>query len=128
MGNIGMPELIFIMVIALLIFGPKKLPELGKQLGKGLGEFKRASNDLKRTIDDEIEKAGRDEPPPVKPAEGVVSQASQVAQSPQGVQPVPFGRPDTGPAAPAFSAAPAVPATSEGAVPVERAGGPARPA
>jgi TatA/E family protein of Tat protein translocase len=52
-----MPELILILVLALLLFGPKKLPEIGKQLGKGLGEFKRASNDLKRSIEEEIEKA-----------------------------------------------------------------------
>ena len=57
MGNLGMPELIMILVLALLLFGPKKLPEIGKQVGKALGEFKRASNDLKRTIEDEMEKA-----------------------------------------------------------------------
>ncbi|MBK9065015.1 MAG: twin-arginine translocase TatA/TatE family subunit [Acidobacteria bacterium] len=57
MGNLGMPEMIFILVLALLLFGPKKLPEIGKQVGKALGEFKRASNDLKRTIEDEMEKA-----------------------------------------------------------------------
>ena len=61
MGNLGMPELIFIVALALLIFGPKMLPELGKQLGKGLGEFKRASTDLKRSIEEEVEKATRDE-------------------------------------------------------------------
>ncbi len=53
-GSIGMPELIIILVIALIIFGPRKLPELGRSLGKSLGEFKRASNELKNTLDDEI--------------------------------------------------------------------------
>jgi TatA/E family protein of Tat protein translocase len=57
MGNLGMPELMMIMFLALLLFGPKKLPEIGKQVGKALGEFKRASNDLKRSIEDEMEKA-----------------------------------------------------------------------
>ncbi len=57
MGNLGMPELMMIMLLALLLFGPKKLPEIGKQVGKALGEFKRASNDLKRSIQDEMDKA-----------------------------------------------------------------------
>jgi len=54
MGNIGMQELIIIFVIALIIFGPRKLPELGKSLGKSIAEFKRASNELKNTLEDEI--------------------------------------------------------------------------
>ena len=54
MGPIGMPELIIIMVIALVIFGPRKLPELGRSLGKSLGEFKRASNELRNTLEEEI--------------------------------------------------------------------------
>ena len=54
LGSIGMPELIIIFVIALIIFGPRKLPELGRSLGKSLGEFKRASNELRSTLEDEI--------------------------------------------------------------------------
>jgi sec-independent protein translocase protein TatA len=54
MGPIGMPELIVILVIALIIFGPRKLPELGRSLGKSIAEFKRASNDLKNTLEEEI--------------------------------------------------------------------------
>ena len=53
-GSIGMPELIIILVIALIIFGPRKLPELGRSLGKSLGEFKRASNELRSTLEEEI--------------------------------------------------------------------------
>lgn len=54
MGPLGFPELIIIFVVALLVFGPRKLPELGRSLGKGLSEFKRASYDLRHTLDDEI--------------------------------------------------------------------------
>ena len=64
-GSIGMPELILIFIVALLVFGPKKLPELGKSLGRGLAEFKRASDDLKKTIEDEIEQ-GKHEADAVK--------------------------------------------------------------
>jgi TatA/E family protein of Tat protein translocase len=89
MGNLGMPELMMIMLLALLLFGPKKLPEIGKQVGKALGEFKRASNDLKRSIQDEMDKAQagldsisseppksepRPEPPALAPAAGAVAQ------------------------------------------------------
>ncbi len=54
MGSLGMQEIIIIFVLALIIFGPRKLPELGKTLGKGLAEFKRASNELKQTWEDEV--------------------------------------------------------------------------
>jgi len=53
-GSIGMPELVIILVIALVIFGPRKLPELGRSLGKSLGEFKRASNELRNTLEEEV--------------------------------------------------------------------------
>jgi TatA/E family protein of Tat protein translocase len=53
-GSIGMQELIIIFVIALIIFGPRRLPELGKSLGRSIGEFKRASNDLRNTLEEEI--------------------------------------------------------------------------
>jgi TatA/E family protein of Tat protein translocase len=53
-GSIGMPELIIILTLALIIFGPRKLPELGRSLGRSLGEFKRASNELRNTLDEEI--------------------------------------------------------------------------
>lgn len=54
MGSIGAPELILIFVVALIVFGPKKLPELGKSLGKGLAEFRKASNELRSTIEQEV--------------------------------------------------------------------------
>ena len=79
-GPIGMPELLIILTLALIIFGPRKLPELGRSLGKSLGEFKRASNELRNTLDEEIrieeERSTRParpaqpaEPPPVAAAE-----------------------------------------------------------
>ena len=68
-GSIGTMELVVILVIAMIVFGPRKLPELGKSLGKSLGEFKRASNDLRNTLEDEIhvEEQARRDPEPAKP-------------------------------------------------------------
>ena len=54
MGQLGFQELLIIFVIALLVFGPKKLPELGKSLGKGLREFKKATEDLKSNWEDQM--------------------------------------------------------------------------
>ncbi len=60
MGPLGIPETIFIFVLALLMFGPKKLPELGKTLGKAMGEFKRASSELKETFEREMKTIERE--------------------------------------------------------------------
>jgi sec-independent protein translocase protein TatA len=54
MGSLGMQEIIVIFVLALIIFGPRKLPDLGKSLGRGMAEFKKASNELKQTWEDEV--------------------------------------------------------------------------
>ncbi len=53
-GTLGMPELILIFVVALLLFGPRKMPQIGRSIGRALGEFRRASNEFKRTIEDEV--------------------------------------------------------------------------
>jgi Tat protein translocase TatB subunit len=55
MGPLGFQELILIFVVALIFFGPRKLPELGRSLGKSMAEFKRASNELRNTLDEEIQ-------------------------------------------------------------------------
>ena len=77
MGNIGFPEMVVIFVLALLIFGPKRLPELGKSLGKGMAEFRRASSDLRNSIEREIESAQI----PQNPIAEVVQDMRQAATS-----------------------------------------------
>ena len=74
-GSIGMPELIIIFIIALVIFGPRKLPELGRSLGRSLTEFKRASNDLRSTLEEEIRV---EDTPPAEPPKPKAADPAQV--------------------------------------------------
>ncbi len=53
-GSLGLPELLFIFALALVIFGPKRLPQVGRTVGRGLAEFRKASTDLRRTINAEL--------------------------------------------------------------------------
>ena len=68
MFGIGFPELLMIMAIALIVLGPKRLPDIAKALGRGLSEFKRASDELKQTFEAEVRNHDTDQqpPPPVK--------------------------------------------------------------
>jgi TatA/E family protein of Tat protein translocase len=53
-GSLGVPELILIFVVVLIVFGPRRIPEIGRTLGKALGEFRRATDDLKSSIEREV--------------------------------------------------------------------------
>jgi sec-independent protein translocase protein TatA len=81
MGPIGFPELLIILVVALIVFGPRKLPELGRSLGKSLSEFKRASNELRSTLEEEIrvdeQKAKTPPASPGKPDAGIAESAER---------------------------------------------------
>lgn len=66
MGSIGMPELIVVFFIALIVFGPRKLPELGRALGQTMNEFKKGMNNIRDTIEEEARK--EEPPPPAQPA------------------------------------------------------------
>ena len=80
-GSIGMPELMIIFVIALIIFGPRKLPELGRSLGRSLTEFKRASNELRSTLEAEIRV--EETPPAAEPKEAEI----RVEETPPAAEP-----------------------------------------
>jgi len=75
--NFGFSEMVFLFLIALIIFGPKKLPEIGRQIGKALNEFKRASNEFKAQIESEIQQLEVQNQqaalPPAEPPQGTIA-------------------------------------------------------
>ena len=76
--NFGLSEMIFIFLLALLLFGPKKMPEIGRQIGRALNEFRRASNEFKSQIESEIQNLERESSapqilPPANPVAGAIS-------------------------------------------------------
>ncbi|HQZ40063.1 MAG TPA: TatA/E family twin arginine-targeting protein translocase [Vicinamibacterales bacterium] len=81
-GSIGMPELIIIFVIALIIFGPRKLPELGRSLGRSLNEFKKASNDLQNTLEQEIKLEEQKEAAPPRTQDAATPEAGPEPAAP----------------------------------------------
>src|SRR2546428_2262157 len=108
-GTLGGPEIFLILVIALIVFGPRRLPEIGKSMGKMLAEFRKASNDFKRTIEDELEaEKAKESPPAPIPAPEVTPPVSDVGATDATTAAVPEA------AAPPEVAAPPVP-TFEGA-------------
>jgi sec-independent protein translocase protein TatA len=73
MFDIGLQELILIFVIALLVFGPKNLPQLGRSLGRAMREFRKASDEFKSTIETNLQMNEIDPPPTLQPASDVVA-------------------------------------------------------
>jgi sec-independent protein translocase protein TatA len=115
-GSIGGPELILIFLVALLIFGPRKLPELGRMLGKGLGEFRRAANDLRVSLETEVARET-----PARDAEGGATGTAPTLAAAPGATPRQGSAPlDDASTAPAVTAAPA-PAVAPDARDADRA-------
>lgn len=101
MFGIGFPELLMIMALALIVLGPKRLPDLARALGRGLSEFKRASDELKETFNEEVRsndlKRPLGEPGKLTPP-GAMFDNYPPEANPDDVEPVPEKTPDIAPA------------------------------
>jgi len=103
MPNIGWPELLIVLVIALVIFGPKRLPDMGRQLGRGLREFKKATSEIQDHFDLSLEEKDDEKKTPadVRPAAATtvpvaaapVAQAAAETTSANAPEPVDAGAP-----------------------------------
>jgi TatA/E family protein of Tat protein translocase len=122
-GSLGVSEIIFILVLALLVFGPKRLPEIGRTIGKGLAEFRRASNDLKRTINTELALEEDDRPQRPGPARIAPAGTQLRLDGAAGEEPQPPATVVSGPAAEVAAmmepAPEPAPAAAEQGAPVE---------
>ena len=96
MGPLGVNEILILLVVALLLFGPRKLPELGRMVGRGMAEFRKASNDLKNTIEQEVRSyenviAPPSATPPTPPATPTPPAVASGEPSPSGPKDKPPG-------------------------------------
>ena len=127
MFDIGFPELVMIMVIALLIFGPGKMAEIGRQLGKGLGDFRRATADVTKEFNDALKLDEPAKPAPVPaPAPAAAPVYAPPPEAPQAeMAEAATGTPVSASAeeVPAVVAAPAEPVSPPAAAEPPRAGG-----
>lgn len=80
-GSLGAPELIAIFVLALLLFGPRKLPELGRALGRSFAEFRRATTELKSTFEREVVNADQSSVMPQPPEQSVARAPAEPGSS-----------------------------------------------
>ena len=96
MFGLGVPELMLIFIIALVLFGPKRLPEIGRTLGKAMGEFKKATDELKNTVEREVrmEELRQISPPMITPVETVSRSEPVTALRPVETVPAVVSTPD----------------------------------
>ena len=121
MGSLGLPEIAFIAVLALLIFGPKKLPEIGRTVGRGIAEFRRATDELKRSINTELVLEETPVPPELRTRRLADPEPPREVVAPPGeAPPLTEARAAGFPAAAAPAADPAPVGTSESDVPEPR--------
>ena len=83
-GSLGVPELLLIFAVILIVFGPRRIPEIGRTLGKALGEFRKATDDLKSTIEREVrlEELQKITPPTIESFTTPFESVSRTAPSP----------------------------------------------
>jgi sec-independent protein translocase protein TatB len=96
--NLGITEMFFLFVLGLLLFGPKKLPEIGRQLGKALAEFKRASNEFQAQLHEEVRKLEQSEAEKsIAPPAGTAPRSDRQDTYHEGETPIPEVTPPTEP-------------------------------
>ncbi len=81
--GIGMPELLVILVVALLVLGPKRLPEVARSLGRGMAEFRRASSELRQSLSTPVEEPSEKKRSQTAPKPVQEAQAERETQKPQ---------------------------------------------